>query len=135
MVQTPVGARCRECAKLNKLPTFRVSGKYYLRAVGVALGMAVAGGILWWLIGGFLSFFYINILLGAGIGYATGEAISRSVNRKRSPGLAVIGSLAVVVSYVIVALVFRGFPASLFRIIYDLVAVGAGGYMAVNRLH
>ena len=45
MVQTPVGARCKECARLYKLPTYTVSKKYYLRAAFTAVGMAVACGV------------------------------------------------------------------------------------------
>jgi len=33
MIQTPVGARCLDCARLYKLPTYQVSTKYYLRAI------------------------------------------------------------------------------------------------------
>ena len=47
MVQTPVGARCPNCAKLYKLPTYRVSTGYYLRAIGTALGMAIVCGLVW----------------------------------------------------------------------------------------
>ena len=44
MVQTPVGARCPDCARLYKLPTYRVSAMHYLKASGVALGLAIACG-------------------------------------------------------------------------------------------
>jgi hypothetical protein len=135
LVQTPVGARCPDCARLYKLPTFRVSGIYYLRAAGTALGMAILCGTLWGLISEFVSFLYLNLALGAGTGYVTGEAVSRSVNLKRSVGLAVIAGAAVVISYLINVFVFRGLPVGSFRIVYDLVAVGAGVYLAVIRLH
>ena len=47
MVQASVGIRCRECGKAVRLPTYDVSKIYYARAVGVALGVAIVGGILW----------------------------------------------------------------------------------------
>ena len=31
MVPGPVGVRCPQCARATKLPTFKVSGRYYLR--------------------------------------------------------------------------------------------------------
>jgi len=134
MVQTPVGARCRECAKLYKLPTYRVSSLYYLRAAGTGLVMAVAIGVVWGIINNFLSFFFLNLLLAAGVGYAIGEVVGLSVNRKRSPWLAVMGSLAVVMAYLVNIFTFGSFPWSPFRIIFDILGIGVGIYIAVNRL-
>ena len=134
LVQTPVGARCRDCAKLHKLPTYRVSTGYYLRAIGTALGMAVACGLVWGLINGFVPFFYLSIILAAGAGYAIGEVVSLSVNRKRSRALAAIASIAVVISYIVNIFSFGRPPFGLFHIIIDLVALGIGIYVAVNRL-
>lgn len=134
MVQTPVGARCRECARLYKLPTFRISTGYYLRAAGTALGMAIVTGLAWGAIDRVMPFFYLGLILAAGVGYAIGEVVSLSVNRKSSRGLAVVGSLAVVISYLVNILSFGGLPFGPLRIIIDLVAIGIGIYVAVNRL-
>lgn len=134
MVQTPVGARCPDCAKLYKLPTYRVPATYYLRATGAALVMAVVCGIVWGVINGFVPFFYLNLILAAGTGYAIGEVVSRSVNRKRSRGLAAMASIAVVISYLVNIFTFGGVPFGPFRIIIDLVAIGLGIYISVNRL-
>ena len=41
MVETPVGARCRECARINKLPTFQISSKQLLLSSCVGLLIAV----------------------------------------------------------------------------------------------
>ncbi len=70
MVQTPVGARCPECARLYKLPTYRVSKQYYLKAIGTALGMAIIGGVVWGVVIGFIPIFFLNFLLAPGVGYA-----------------------------------------------------------------
>ncbi len=143
MVQTPVGARCRDCAQLYKLPTYSVSTRYYLRAVGTGLGMAIACGLVWGVVGGFLRFFLLSLVLAAGAGYAIGEVISLSVNRKRGAGLAVIAGGALVASY-LVSLWFVSFlfgipfslvlPLSLFNIIFTLVSIALGIYVAVTRL-
>jgi hypothetical protein len=135
MVQTPVGARCQDCAKLYKLPTYRVTAMYYLRAIGAALGMAIVCGIIWGVINGFVPFFYLNLILAAGAGYAIGEVVSLSVNRKSSRGLATIGGIAVVISYLVNVFSFGALPFSPFRIIIDLVSIGLGIYIAVKRLH
>ncbi len=134
MVQTPVGARCPDCARLYKLPTYRVSLRHYLIATGTAVGIAVVCGIVWGVINGFVPFFYLSLVLAAGTGYTIGEAVSRSVNRKRSRGLASLAGLAVVISYLVNIFSFGVVPLNPFRIIIDLVAIGIGIYVAVSRL-
>ena len=129
MVQTPVGARCPDCARLHKLPTFRVSTQHYLRAVGSSLGGALVCGLIWGVLMRLVPFFYLNFPLAAGVGYAIGEVVSLSVNRKRGTGLAAIGGIAVVISY-LVSILFWGLP---FRLL-DLLALALGIFVAVTRL-
>jgi len=130
LVQTPVGAKCRDCARLYRLPTYQVSTKYYLRAVGTGLGMAIVCGIVWGVVGNFIPFFYLNLLIAPGIGYAIGEVVSLSVNRKRGTGLAVIAGSALVVSY----LVSMFSPWGLRFGLFDLLALALGIFVAVTRL-
>ena len=130
MVQTLVGARCPDCAKLAKLPTYRVSTKYYLRAAGTALGMAIVCGIAWGVVRSLVPFIFFNLLLAAGVGYAIGEVISLSVNRKRGTGLAVVGGIAVVISYLVS--IFS--PWGLSFGLLDLLALALGIFVAVIRL-
>ena len=134
LVQTLVGARCPDCAKLYKLPTYRVSSQYYLRAIGTALGMAIVCGVIWGVVGSFVPFFYINLLLGPGVGYAIGEVVSLSVNRKRGRGLANVAGIAVAISYLVSILLPLGLPFGLFHIVLDLVALALGIFVAVTRL-
>ncbi|NQT30788.1 MAG: B-box zinc finger protein [Deltaproteobacteria bacterium] len=134
MVQTPVGARCRDCAGLDKLPTFSVSTRYYLIASGTALGMAIACGAAWGLIAWLVPMFFFNLLLAAAAGYAIGEVTSLAVNRKRGTGLAVVGGIAVAISYAVTFLFPGGLPIGIFSIIYHIIAVGLGIFIAVTRL-
>jgi hypothetical protein len=143
MVQTPVGARCPDCAKLYKLPTFHVSTKYYLMAAGTALGMAIACGAIWGAIEWVIPRFSLNLLLAPGAGYAIGEVVSLSVNRKRGTGLAIVGGIAVAITYIFSLLAIslladisfhRALPSGLFSIIYHIIAVALGIFVAVTRL-
>ena len=137
LVQTPVGARCLDCAKLYKLPTFRVSTQYYLRAVGAGLGVAIVGGIVWGVVMDLVSFFYLNLLLAPGLGYAIGEVVSLSVNRKRGTGLAIIAGIAVAISYIVSLLFGHGLPFVPFNILFlvlGLLALALGIFIAVTRL-
>jgi len=138
MVQTPVGARCPECAKLYKLPTYRMSSGYYLRAIGAALGIAIVIGAVWGIIESLLPFRFFTLIIGAGIGYAIGEVVSLAVNRKRGTVLAVIGSLGVVVSYIVTFAVetlrFGYIPFGGFSFLFTLGAIVIGIYIVVTRL-
>ena len=130
MVQTPVGARCPDCARLYKLPTYQVSPKYYLRAIGVGLGMALGCGFLWGLIGSLLVYFYFNLLLGPVVGYAIGEVTSLAVNRKRGRSLAAIAAVMTVVAYLVALFSPWGFNFHLL----DLISLALGIFVAVTRL-
>jgi hypothetical protein len=135
LVQTPVGARCRECARLSRPPTFRVSGRHYLIAGGTALGLAVVVGFLWGVIELFVPFYFFSLIVAMGIGWVIGEIVSLSVNRKRGAGLAVIGGTAVVLSYTISYLLDYGFVfPKVYQIVFTLLTLGIGVYFAVSRL-
>jgi hypothetical protein len=137
MVQTPVGARCPDCAQLQKLPTFQVTTGYYLRAVGAAVGMAFACGAAWWAVRAVMGVPYFNFLLAAGFGYAIGEVVGRSVNRKRGKGLAAVAGSGVALSFVISAFPPWG-PWSLWvsplGLTISLLAVALGVWIAVTRV-
>ncbi len=134
MVPTPVGARCRDCAGLDKLPTFRVSTRYYLIAAGTALGMAIASGAVWGLIEWLVPMFSLSLLLAPAAGYAIGEVTSLAVNRKRGTGLAVVGGIAAALSYGVALLFPAALPVGIFSIIYHIIAVALGIFVAVSRL-
>ena len=142
LVQTPVGARCADCARLEKLPTYHVSFRYYLRAIGAGLSLAIVSGIAWGALGNYLPL-NLSLLIAPGMGYAIGEVISLSTNRKRGAGLIAVGSIALVAGY-IVSLWFASFLAgipfllvfrfSISRIGIDLLALALGIYVTVTRL-
>jgi hypothetical protein len=118
------------------LPTYRVSARYYLRAIGAGLGIAVVCGFIWAAIDAVLPFFYLNLLLAAAVGYAVGGVISLSVNRKRGMGLAVIAGTAVVISYLVSIFIpwGTGFTYNPLFLGINLVALALGILVAVTRL-
>ena len=95
-----------------------------------ATGMAFACGAVWWAV---MPFSYFNFLLAAGFGYAIGEVISRSVNRKRGRGLALIAGVAVVVAYLVSIFPPWGLWVGRFSL-FGPLAVALGVWIAVNRL-
>ena len=134
LVQTPVGARCRKCAGLRRLPTYEIAPQQYLKAVGVGLGLAIVLGIAWgWL---WEHVWFFNFLLAAGVGYAIGELISLSVNRRRGVGLQVIGGLCVALSYIVSNVEFSAGRLVFFVYfdLWDLLVLAVGIFVAVSRL-
>lgn len=131
LVHTPVGARCRSCAQLRRLPIYQVSFPYYLRAVGAGLGVALLGGGAWALLRVMAPFFYLYFILALGMGYATGELISRAVNRKRGLGLQVIAGAAMFLSFLVSSLLLN---IDILRDPFGLLALALGIVMAVSRL-
>lgn len=126
VVQTPVGARCPDCAKLTRLPTFRVSFVDYLKAVGIGFSLAIILGVGWGLIAaqlrGFFTFF-IALL----VGFIIGELVSRGVGKKRAIGLQIVAGASVGFCYA-VAVIF-GLSTSLF----GLFALAGGIFIAVTQ--
>ena len=125
VVQTPVGARCPDCARLTRLPIFQVSAKDHLRAAGAGLGLAIGLGVVWRIVLPYLFFFSLWVVLL--MGYIIGELISRSVNRKRGIGLQVIAGVSVVICYLTVVIL------GLYLSLFGLLALAAGVFIAVTR--
>ena len=138
MVQASVGIRCRECGKAVRLPTYDVSKIYYARAVGVALAVAIVGGILWAVLNNiFLGIPFLPGLIALGVGYGTGESISLSVNRKRSMGLAWLAGGAVVGAFFVSRLALfgaLGLPLGFGIGIWGLLLIVIGVTFAVQRV-
>lgn len=130
LVQAPVGIRCRECGKAVSMPTFDVTGVYYARAAGAALVCAVGGGLIW-VVASFIlrGIPFLPSLVAIGVGYAAGELISLSVNRKRGKGLAWIAGASVVAAFLI------SWQILPYRFdIWVLLFVAIGVYTAVQRV-
>lgn len=151
LIYTPVGTRCRACARLRKLPTYDVRSGTYLVAALTALALSLGFGLLWAvlvLLGFGAGFFSLWIVLF--LGYGIGELIARSVNRKRGPGLMAIAVASVALAFVVSRLVpvlvvagpllVAGNPAAtrlLAQALLDPIAwliVAIGAALAASRL-
>ena len=135
MVQVPVGIRCRECGRSERLPTYDVQPSYLLRAVGVAVAVAVVGGVLWRLLNwGFDGVPLVSSIFGLAVAYAIGELISRSVNRKRGVTLAWIAGGAMVVAYLISGGFLHLFSYNFISVLFSLLFLAVAVYTASSRL-
>lgn len=129
IVQTPVGARCRDCVKMTRHPTFDITPSYYLRTSLTGGVVALVGGLLWGLV---LSLHvpFLPWLSAFGVGYLVGEAVSVSSNRKRGPGLSVVAGASMTLA-VMVSLVSSTY---LVYNLFGLLSVGLAFYTAIARV-
>ncbi len=140
LYHTPVGARCRECANIRRLPMYHISAAYLLRGTAAALAAGVALGGLWGLLFPFRLFFFLGLLVGLGLGYAVGEAVSLATNRKVGPPLQALAAAGVVVAFLvrsaILASSFKGIAISdiVTNDIFGLIAVVIAVVIAMGRL-
>ncbi|HLF04602.1 MAG TPA: hypothetical protein VI855_05245 [Dehalococcoidia bacterium] len=131
VVQAPVGLRCRDCGRATRMPTYDVRPAYLARAVAAAAGVAIGGGILWWVVNAsFLGRIpFVSPLFAVAVGYAAGELISRATNRKRGTTLAWMAGGAVVAAFLISWLLLH------FQFgIWGLLFIAAGIFVAVQRV-
>ena len=133
LVQVPVGIRCRECGRPERLPTYDVQPTYLIRALGTAVVIALVGGVIWGVVDVNLGVFpFVSWLIGMGVGYGASELIGLSVNRKRGAPLTWIAAGAVGVAGII-HLFFLG-PFSSLSLLLDLIIVGIAMFIAWSRL-
>jgi hypothetical protein len=129
MIQTPVGARCRDCARISKSPIYTVSAGTFT----IAAAAAVIGGIIMGLIWGFIllpfSVGFFSIFIGAGLGYGFTRVMEFATGRKRGPVIVGLACCGIGIAW---AMQFLFVDTRI--VLYDLVAVGVGVYMAYYNL-
>jgi len=133
LVITPVGARCRECARLHRLPTYQLGTVFILRGLGAALAAGAAAGALWAFLFPYRVSAFIGLFLGLGLGYTVGESVSWAANRRRGPTLQGIAVVGVLLAYAVRNLV-EG--AGLFSAddVLGYVVIGVAAFTAIGRL-
>jgi len=129
LVHAPVGVRCPNCAKVQQIPTFDVTGAYLARAIAAGLTLGIGGGAAAGLV--VVLFFglpYLGPFMIVGIGYLVAEGISVTVNRKRGRSLKYVSAGSVVIAVLTISIFSIG-PMTL----PDLLACGFAIYVSVKR--
>ena len=130
LIHHPVGIRCRGCAKMPLLPIFNVTLWHYAKAGIVVVAMSatgtfVIGLLLPMIVHSSPLLFYLR-LAGLGmLGYLAGEAVSFSVNRKRSMGLRVMASSVVILVYMVSG-------TAIYSGIYGFITVTLAVFLAIR---
>lgn len=129
LVQTPVGARCRDCARITKSPIYTVTAGRFALGAATALVGGVIMGLIWGVILLPFSVGFWSIFIGIGLGYVFTKAMDMATNRKRGPVIVSLASAGIVIAW---AMQFLFVGSQI--VLYDLVAVGIGVYMAYYNL-
>jgi hypothetical protein len=139
LVQTPVGARCPDCARMRKNPAFDPSSQDMLLAAGAGLGVAVAAGVLLGAVVATLARvpygYMFGVLAGqAAAGWAIGETVYRVSRHKRSRGLSYVAAISAFVAYVAAKAVSHALGVNGIVDLWELLGLGASVYIAMGRL-
>jgi hypothetical protein len=132
-VHTPVGARCRDCAQVRRVPTYEVPLPFLTRAIAAAVVSGAALGVAWRVLFPFGFGFFFGFFVALGLGYAVAESVSRATNRKRGPPLQAVAALGVVLAYLVRNLLSGEgvIPTSDF---FGYIVVGVGVVVAMSHL-
>ncbi len=102
LVMTPVGAKCRACARARPLPTFQVSAlNVVLATIAMLISSIVLGAI------GSIALRVVPLfvmLFPLALGFAVGEIVSLATNRKRHLILRIIAGVGVALGYLMLVL-------------------------------
>lgn len=141
LVHAPVGMRCPDCARVNRVPTYDVPLPYLLRGIGAGAAVGIALGIAFWFGNRFLISLalqlglgiilpYIYIVVIVAIGYAIGEAVSLATNRKRGIRLKIVSALSMVLAS---GPIFDAYPIAAFGMLYLIIGLALGTWMSLRR--
>jgi hypothetical protein len=136
LVQTPVGARCRDCANVRTIPTLDVTPVFLARGIAASLVVGGIVGAIWGVVSGgrgfgFVGFFLIFIAMG--IGFCVAEAVSRATNRKRANSLQWIAASGVIFAYLVHNVVAYG-AVIVTNDIWGMIAAAFGAFWAYQRI-
>jgi hypothetical protein len=134
MRQHPVGVRCKECARMQQLPTYRFEATDAMRGILAMLVVGAAAGGLLYLIrllpgSGFFVFF---LWFGLGIGVA--EAISAAVNKRRGRPYQYIAAGTVLLAFGTSWLLSIWFRGGAFIDLWQLFGIVLATVAATSRL-
>ncbi len=144
MVQSPVGARCPECANIGQAPIFRSTSAELTRTIGLSVGMAVVvGGIyglivwaMWNLPFNFQIGNVVASLIVGMVGAPVGEFVRRAGKYKFDKRFRTIAAGTMFLVWVVGIFVSTSLGVSIFLFtnIIGYIGLAIGIYVAMNRV-
>ena len=131
MIQTSVGARCRDCARMSRPPTYDARPTHYVQAIFAGLTSGVVAGLIWWALSMFISGLIISAIIAIAVGYVIGEIVSIASNRKRTPILSIVAGISTITAVLVSGFLYISY---LPLIVLHLLIAGIAVYIAVRRV-
>lgn len=129
LIHTPVGARCRDCARIVKSPIYTLTAAQMARAAGASIVGGLIMGLVWGLVLLPFTFSLFAIFVGVGLGYAFTRILEFATGRKRGSAVIAFAVGGMLISWGVLVL-FIGLAVAM----PALLAVGIGTYFAYQNL-
>lgn len=129
LIHSPVGARCKDCARVMRSPIYTLNLAGYARAAAAATIGGLVIGAVWAAVLVPFQFGFLSIFLGVGLGFAFTRVLDFATGKKRGPAVVAFAIAGIALAWSI-QLFFVPFGLAKFGII----AVGVGAYLAYQRL-
>ena len=132
MIQAPVGIRCPDCVTFQFNPVTQIKRLTLLKASAAGIGAGLGAGVCWIFLAFFIPFLvgYGTILIGMGVGYVVGQAVSAAANYSRARDLQWPAAGGVVIAFGVAAMFLPFLTGSLF----GLLSGGIGVAIAIYRV-
>ena len=144
MVQSPVGARCPDCANIGQAPIFRLTPVEVVQSIALSLGSAVVLGIayaaivwvLWVLPLGLMVGYVATAFVIALAGAPVGDFIRRVGKNKLDARLRILAAVTMLLIWIVGFAVgeMLGVWNGVFLNIIAYIGLGVGIYVAMNRV-
>ena len=144
MVQSPVGARCPDCANIGRAPIFRSTPTEFASAVVLSLVAAIGFGIAYALVVWVLWVLPLGFMIGnvaasfviALTGAPVGDFVSRVGKHKLDARLRIVAAVTMLLIWIVGFTVgsMLGVWNGVFLNIIAYIGLGIGIYVAMNRV-
>ena len=144
MVQSPVGARCPECANIGQAPIFRATTSELAITIGLSTGAALIFGAVYgvavWTMWKLNVDFQIGLVVTSVIvglsGAPFGDFVRRAGKYKLDRRLRTVAGITMFLAWVVGTVVssWLGAGSAIFTNIVGYLGLGVGVYIAMNRV-
>ncbi|MEO9175834.1 MAG: hypothetical protein ABI317_10020 [Gaiellales bacterium] len=135
MVQSPVGIKCADCARMPRSARLRLRPDRALRAVGAAVAIVVVGGVALASLAA-TPFGFFGFLVAYGVGRGGGELVLRAAGRVRGQTTGLIAAAGALGAYLapfaLVPLLYGDRFSQRFGVI-EVVLGAVAGYFAYRQ--
>jgi hypothetical protein len=117
MVYSPVGIKCKDCARPNKGMLRKGKPSQYAGAIVAGILSSVIGGMI------LMNIFRGSFLLNIALGFLIGEAVRRGAGGNRGPAFAVIAG-----GSAFLGLLIAGYALTPIGLVFTLIVSGVAAY-------